>query len=189
VHIDVKTLKVKDRWPLAPCGTPTALSMDVDATASSSAAAANISASSIPKPQGSLHFPNRRTRGRRCFDASTKLVYLSTATQSFHLPSGFPRQILAGAGTYHREGSKTAGYEPQKQNASTSQHRKRRHASPRLRTALESNFRPQTRNTHGAIGRWPLFFTKSVSFPIACRANPIQKQFLPRPALWHYHVI
>jgi YVTN family beta-propeller protein len=29
LHIDVHTMKVKDRYKLAPCGTPTALSMDV----------------------------------------------------------------------------------------------------------------------------------------------------------------
>src|SRR5215470_8218588 len=31
LHIDANSLKVNQRWPLAPCGTPTALAMDVEA--------------------------------------------------------------------------------------------------------------------------------------------------------------
>jgi YVTN family beta-propeller protein len=30
LHIDVNAMKVKDRWPLAPCATPTSLAMDVE---------------------------------------------------------------------------------------------------------------------------------------------------------------
>jgi hypothetical protein len=33
------------------------------------------------------------------------------------------------------------------------------------------------------------FFLQVGLLTFARRENPIQKQFLPRPTLWHYHVI
>src|SRR5208283_5180267 len=43
LHIDVNTLKVQDRWMLAPCATPTSLAMDNENRPSSWAAAAATS--------------------------------------------------------------------------------------------------------------------------------------------------
>src|ERR1700741_4120842 len=79
LHIDVKTLKVKDRWPLAPCGTPTALSMDVDAHRLF-VGCRSKHLGVLNSDTGKLVFtgPIGEKVDADTFDPATKLAYLST---------------------------------------------------------------------------------------------------------------
>jgi YVTN family beta-propeller protein len=113
LHIDVKTLKVKERWPLAPCGTPTALAMDVDAH--------RLFVGCRSKHLGVLNSDTGKLVstgpiGERvdadAFDAATKLVYLSTGDGKvfiFHEDS--PDKYSLAQELVTAKGSKTAGYD------------------------------------------------------------------------------
>src|ERR1700730_273028 len=113
LHIDVKTLKVTERWPLAPCGTPTALAMDADAH--------RLFVGCRSKHLGVLNSDNGKLVftapiGERvdadAFDAATKLVYLSTGDGKvfiFHQDS--PDKYSLAQALVTVKGSKTAGYD------------------------------------------------------------------------------
>jgi len=113
LHIDVKTLKVKDRWALAPCGTPTALAMDVDTH--------RLFVGCRSKHLGVLNSDTGKlvstdAIGERvdadAFDAATKLVYLSTGDGKvfiFHEDS--PDKYSLAQELVTVKGSKTAGYD------------------------------------------------------------------------------
>jgi YVTN family beta-propeller protein len=79
LHIDVNALKVKDRWPLAPCATPTSLTMDREnrrlfvGCRSKHLAVLNAD-------NGKVIFtaPIGERVDAGAFDPKTRLVYLST---------------------------------------------------------------------------------------------------------------
>jgi len=79
------------------------------------------------EPQGSLHFPIGERVDADAFDANTKLVYLSTETAKSSSPSRFPDKYSLAQELTTVKVRKQPATIP-KQNASTSQHRKRRHA-------------------------------------------------------------
>jgi YVTN family beta-propeller protein len=118
LHIDVNTLKVKDRWPLAPCATPTSLSMDVEnrrlfvGCRSKQLAVLNADTGKIvfTAPIG-----DRVDAG--AFDAKTHLVYLSTGDGKvfvFHQDSPDKYSVAQEIAT--KAGAKTMGYDPQTGN-------------------------------------------------------------------------
>ena len=79
LHIDVNSLKVKDRWPLAPCATPTSLAMDIEnrrlfvGCRSKHFAALNADTGKIV-----FTAPIGDHVDAGAFDAKTRLVYFST---------------------------------------------------------------------------------------------------------------
>jgi YVTN family beta-propeller protein len=113
LHIDVKTLKVKDRWPLAPCGTPTALAMDMD-THRLFVGCRSKHLGVVNSETGKLVFtaPIGERVDADAFDAATKLVYLSTGDGKvfiFHEDS--PDKYSLAQELVTAKGSKTAGYD------------------------------------------------------------------------------
>jgi DNA-binding beta-propeller fold protein YncE len=114
LHIDVKTLKVKDRWPLAPCGTPTALAMDIDARRLF-VGCRSKHLGVVNSETGKVVFtsPIGERVDADAFDANTKLVYLSTGDGKvfiFHQDSPDKYSLAQELTTV--KGSKTAGYDP-----------------------------------------------------------------------------
>lgn len=114
LHIDVKTLKVKDRWPLAPCATPTALAMDVD-THRLFVGCRSKHLGVVNSETGKLVFtaPIGERVDADAFDAATKMVYLSTGDGKvfiFHEDSADKYSLAQELVT--AKGSKTAGYDP-----------------------------------------------------------------------------
>lgn len=113
LHIDVNAMKVKDRWPLAPCGTPTALSMDVEnqrlfvGCRSKHFAVLNAETGKVvfTAPIGT-----RVDAG--AFDSKTRLVYLSTGDGKvfvFHQDSPDKYSLVQEIAT--KDGAKTMGYD------------------------------------------------------------------------------
>ena len=113
LHIDVNTLKVKDRWPLAPCGTPTALSMDVEnrrlfvGCRSKHLAVLNADTGKIV-----FTAPIGERVDAGAFDSKTRLVYLSTGDGKvfvFHQDS--PDNYSVAQEITTKTGAKTMGYD------------------------------------------------------------------------------
>jgi len=114
LHIDVKTMKVVHHWPLAPCGTPTALAMDV--------AGERLFVGCRSKHLGVVNAESGKVVytapiGERvdagAFDPSTKLVYLSTGDGKvfiFHQDSPDAYSLAQELTTV--KGSKTVGFDP-----------------------------------------------------------------------------
>jgi outer membrane protein assembly factor BamB len=118
LHIDVNTLKVKERWPLAPCATPTSLAMDIEnrrlfvGCRSKHLAVLNADSGKIifTAPIG-----ERVDAG--AFDTRTRLVYLSTGDGKvfvFHQDS--PDNYSVAQEIITRPGAKTMGYDPRTGN-------------------------------------------------------------------------
>ncbi len=113
LHIEVNSMKVKDRWPLTPCGTPTALSLDVENN--------RLFVGCRSKHLAVLNTENGKVVftapiGERvdagAFDAKTKLVYLSTGDGKvfvFHQNSPDNYSLVQEIVT--KTGSKTMGYD------------------------------------------------------------------------------
>lgn len=113
LHIDVNTLKVKERWPLAPCGTPTALAMDLEAHRLF-VGCRSKHLGVVNSETGKLVFsaPIGERVDADAFDAATKLVYLSTGDGKvfiFHQDSPDKYSLVQELVTV--KGSKTAGYD------------------------------------------------------------------------------
>jgi YVTN family beta-propeller protein len=113
LHIDVKTLKVKERWPLAPCGTPTALAMDIDAHRLF-VGCRSKHLGVVNSETGKVVFtaPIGERVDADAFDATTKSVYLSTGDGKvfiFHQDS--PDKYSLAQELVTVKGSKTAGYD------------------------------------------------------------------------------
>ncbi len=113
LHIDVNTLKVVERWPLAPCGTPTALSLDVEnkrlfvGCRSKHLAVLNAETGKIV-----FTAPIGERVDAGAFDAKTKLVYLSTGDGKvfvFHQDS--PNKYSLVQEIVTKTGAKTMGYD------------------------------------------------------------------------------
>ena len=114
LHIDVNTLKVKERWPLAPCGTPTALAIDLE-THRLFVGCRSKHLGVLNSETGKLVFnaPIGERVDADAFDGATKMVYLSTGDGKvfiFHEDS--PDKYSLAQELVTVKGSKTAGYDP-----------------------------------------------------------------------------
>ena len=114
LHIDVNALKVKDRWPLAPCATPTSLSLDKEnrrlfvGCRSHHFAVLDVDSGKVvfTAPIG-----DRVDAG--AWDPTTKLAYLSTGDGKvfiFHQDSPDKYSPVQEIST--KTGAKTMGYDP-----------------------------------------------------------------------------
>ena len=118
LHIDVNELKVKDRWPLAPCATPTSLALDKENhrlfVGCRSRHFAVLNADT-----GKLVFtaPIGERVDAGAFDAATRLAYVSTGDGKvfvFHQDSQDAYSLVQEVTTH--PGSKTMGYDPKTRN-------------------------------------------------------------------------
>lgn len=114
LHIDVNSMKVKERWPLAPCGTPTSLSLDVEnkrlfvGCRSKHLAVLNAETGRVV-----FTAPIGERVDAGAFDSKTKLVYLSTGDGKvfvFHQDSPDKYSLVQEIVT--KTGAKTMGYDP-----------------------------------------------------------------------------
>ncbi len=118
LHIDVKSLKVIDRWALAPCGTPTALSMDIEnkrlfvGCRSKHLAVLNAETGKVV-----FTAPIGERVDAGAFDSKTRLVYLSTGDGRvfvFHQDS--PDKYSVAQEITTKTGAKTMGFDPKTGN-------------------------------------------------------------------------
>jgi YVTN family beta-propeller protein len=118
LHIDATALKVRDRWPLAPCGTPTALALDTTnhrlfvGCRSKHLAVLNADTGQIVATA-----PIGERVDAASFDPTTKLVFLSTGdgkVLAFHQDS--PDKYSLAQEIVTKTGAKTFGYDPRTQN-------------------------------------------------------------------------
>jgi YVTN family beta-propeller protein len=113
LHIDVKSMKVVDRWALAPCGTPTALSMDVE-NKRLFVGCRNKYLAVLNSETGKIVFtaPIGERVDAGTFDSKTKMVYLSTGdgkVSVFHQDSADKYSLVQEIAT--KTGGKTMGYD------------------------------------------------------------------------------
>lgn len=117
LHVDVKALKVVDRWPLAPCATPTSLAMDREnrrlfvGCRSKHFAVLNADT-------GKLVFtaPIGERVDAGAWDPATKLAFVSTGDGTvfvFHQDS--PDSYAAAQKITTAAGAKTMGYDAKSQ--------------------------------------------------------------------------
>jgi YVTN family beta-propeller protein len=118
LHIDANSLKVKDRFPLAPCATPTALAFDIAnrrlfvGCRSKILAVLNADTGKIVATA-----PIGERVDAASFDPATKLVFLSTGDGkvfAFHQDS--PDKYSLAQEIVTKTGAKTFGYDPKTQN-------------------------------------------------------------------------
>lgn len=114
LHIDVKSMKVLDRWALAPCGTPTALAMDV-ATNRLFVGCRSRHFAVVNAETGKVVFtaPIGDRVDAAAFDPASKLVFLSTGdgqVSIFHQDS--PDQYSQAQVLTTVKGAKTFGFDP-----------------------------------------------------------------------------
>jgi len=114
LHIDARTLKVLHRWPLAPCGTPTALAMDV-ANQRLFIGCRSRHLGVLNAETGKLVFtaPIGERVDAAAFDADAKLVFLSTGDGNvfiFHQDSPDHYSLAQQFTTV--KGAKTMGFDP-----------------------------------------------------------------------------
>lgn len=113
LHIDVNGLKVKDRWPLAPCGTPTALSMDLANRRLFVGCRSKILAV-LNADNGKVVFtaPIGERVDAGAFDSRTRMAYLSTGDGKvfvFHQESPDKYSQVQEIAT--KTGAKTMGFD------------------------------------------------------------------------------
>jgi len=113
LHIDVNAMKVKDRWPLAPCGTPTSLSLDVE-NKRLFVGCRSKHLAVLDAETGKVVFtaPIGERVDAGAFDSKTKLVYLSTGDGRvfvFHQDS--PNMYSLAQEIVTKAGAKTMGYD------------------------------------------------------------------------------
>lgn len=113
LHIDVNSMTVKDRWPLAPCATPTSLAMDIEnrrlfvGCRSKHFAVLNADTGKIV-----FTAPIGERVDAGAFDSQTRLVYLSTGDGKvfvFHQES--PDHYTVAQEITTKPGAKTMGYD------------------------------------------------------------------------------
>jgi YVTN family beta-propeller protein len=113
LHIDVNSMTVKDRWPLAPCATPTSLAMDTEnhrlfvGCRSKHFAVLNADTGKIV-----FTAPIGERVDAAAFDSKTRLVYLSTGDGKvfvFHQES--PDHYTVAQEITTKPGAKTMGYD------------------------------------------------------------------------------
>jgi YVTN family beta-propeller protein len=114
LHIEVNSMKVVDRWALAPCGTPTALSMDIEnkrlfvGCRSKHLAVLNAETGKVV-----FTAPIGERVDAGAFDSKTRLVYLSTGDGKvfvFHQDSPDKYSLVQEITT--KTGAKTMGFDP-----------------------------------------------------------------------------
>jgi YVTN family beta-propeller protein len=118
LHVDVNAMKVKDRWPLAPCATPTSLAMDVENRRLFVGCRSHHFAV-LNADNGKVVFtaPIGERVDAGAFDARTRLVYLSTGDGKvfiFHQDSADQYSLSQEITTL--KGAKTMGYDPKTRN-------------------------------------------------------------------------
>jgi YVTN family beta-propeller protein len=116
--IDVNTMKVKDRWPLAPCGTPTALAMDI-ANNRLFVGCRSKHLAVLNAENGKVVFtaPIGEKVDAAAFDAKTHLVYLSTGDgKVFVFQQDSPDKYSLAQEITTKAGAKTMGYDPKTGN-------------------------------------------------------------------------
>ncbi len=118
LHIDVTMLKVKDRWPLAPCATPTSLALDKENHRLFVGCRSHHFAV-LNADTGKLVFtaPIGDHVDAGAFDSSTRLAYVSTGDGKvfvFHQDSPDSYTLVQEIATH--PGSKTMGYDPRTRN-------------------------------------------------------------------------
>jgi YVTN family beta-propeller protein len=114
LHIDVNTLKVRDRWPLAPCATPTSLSLDKENKRLFVGCRSHHFAV-LDADKGKVVFtaPIGDRVDAGAWDPVTQLVYLSTGDGRvfiFHQDSPDKYSPVEEIAT--KTGAKTMGYDP-----------------------------------------------------------------------------
>jgi DNA-binding beta-propeller fold protein YncE len=114
LHIDVNSMRVVDRWALAPCGTPTALSLDSKNQRLFVGCRSRLLAV-LDTETGKVVFtaPIGDHVDAGAFDGKTKLVYLSTGdgkVSVFHQDSPDKYSLIQEIAT--KAGGKTMGYDP-----------------------------------------------------------------------------
>jgi YVTN family beta-propeller protein len=118
LHIDANSLKVKDRWPLAPCATPTALAFDAANRRLFVGCRSKLLAV-LDADTGKVvaTAPIGERVDAASFDPVTKLVFLSTGDGkvfAFHQDS--PDKYSLAQEIVTKTGAKTFGYDPKTQN-------------------------------------------------------------------------
>jgi len=114
LHIDVKSMKVVHRYPLAPCATPTALAMDI-ANNRLFVGCRSKHLGVLDAATGKLVFtaPIGERVDAAAFDPATKLVYLSTGDgQVFIFHQDSPDQYSQAQVLTTVKGAKTFGFDP-----------------------------------------------------------------------------
>jgi YVTN family beta-propeller protein len=118
LHIDANTMKVKDRFPLAPCATPTALAFDAAnrrlfvGCRSKHLAVLNADTGKVITTA-----PIGEKVDAGAFDPKTKMVFMSTGDGKvfvFHQDS--PDSYSLAQEIVTVKGAKTMGYDPKTQN-------------------------------------------------------------------------
>jgi YVTN family beta-propeller protein len=111
--IDVKLMKVLTHWPLAPCGTPTALAMDVESRRLF-VGCRSKHLGVLDSETGKLVFtaPIGERVDAAAFDPSTKLVMLSTGDgKVFIFHEDAPDQYSVAQELITIKGSRTFGFD------------------------------------------------------------------------------
>lgn len=114
LHIDVKTMKVLHRWPLAPCGTPTALAMDV-ANQRLFVGCRSKHFAALNADSGKLVFtaPIGERVDAAAFDSTAKLVLLSTGDGKVSIfQQESPDKYSPAQEITTVKGAKTFGFDP-----------------------------------------------------------------------------
>jgi YVTN family beta-propeller protein len=113
LHIDVNTLKVKDRWPLAPCATPTSLAMDIE-NRRLFVGCRSKHLAVLDADRGKIVFtaPIGERVDSGAFDSKTRLVYLSTGDgKVFVFREDSPDKYSVAQEIVTKPGAKTMGYD------------------------------------------------------------------------------
>lgn len=113
LHIDVNSLKVKDRWPLAPCATPTSLAMDTE-NRRLFVGCRSKQLAVLDADSGKIVFtaPIGERVDAAAFDGKTRLVYLSTGDgKVFVFRQDAPDKYSVAQEITTKPGAKTMGYD------------------------------------------------------------------------------
>jgi YVTN family beta-propeller protein len=113
LHIDVNSLKVKDRWPLAPCATPTSLAMDTE-NRRLFVGCRSKHLAVLDADSGKIVFtaPIGERVDAAAFDSKTRLVYLSTGDgKVFVFRQDSPDKYSVAQEITTKPGAKTMGYD------------------------------------------------------------------------------
>ena len=142
LHVDVNAMKVKDRWPLAPCATPTSIAMDV-ANRRLFVGCRSRHFAVLNADNGKIVFtaPIGERVDAGAFDAKTRLVYLSTGDGKvfvFHQDS--PDQYSLSQEITTLKGAKTSGLRSQNAQRYRADQRQRRHVGFRFLAAAVITF-------------------------------------------------
>jgi YVTN family beta-propeller protein len=118
LHIDVNSLQVKDRWPLAPCATPTSLAMDIENRRLFVGCRSKLLAV-LNADTGKIVFtaPIGDRVDAGAFDSKTHLAYLSTGDgRVFVFRQDSPDKYSVAQEISTKPGAKTMGYDPKTGN-------------------------------------------------------------------------